>query len=369
MIGIFNLESRQIMKNRRLCIKCRKSYGDFDLDIDLDIEPTFTAIFGPSGTGKTTALNLISGLVRPDAGIVKWDGRVLSDSGSKRSTPPHKREIGYIFQDSRLFPHKSIASNLKYGWKLTPKAKRRFAFDDVTDVLGLSKFLDRKPDTLSGGQRQRVALGMALLASPGMILMDEPLAALDRTAKLRLLSYLRDIHSKFDLPILYVSHDLTTIINFAQNAIVLHNGKATYFDDASKVLTGNGEIGDNGDVENIFHATVKEHFAERGIVELDAGGFALTASDSGRQKGDNVLVEIPSSEIIIAVSKPTGISARNIIKGSVAAIHTIRRRCLVDIDIGKRITAEILEDTKTELGLEPGLEVYVIIKAKCIHSL
>ena len=151
------------MKNRQLYIKCKKTIGHFKLDINLNISPSFTAVFGPSGAGKTTFLNLIAGLLKTDSGIIKWNERVLTDSSRKYNLPPYKRSIGYVFQDSRLFHHKSVYSNLKYGWNLTPKNERKFSFETVVEILGLGGFSNRMPQTLSGGEKQRVALGMAFI--------------------------------------------------------------------------------------------------------------------------------------------------------------------------------------------------------------
>lgn len=355
------------MNNRQLYIKCKKSVGNFKLDVDFKIKPSFTAVFGVSGAGKTTLLNIIAGLIQMDSGIIEWNGRTLSDSKRGLNVPPHKRSIGYIFQDSRLFPHKFVSGNLKYGLNLTPKEERKFSFEKVVEVLGIKKFLDRKPHSLSGGEKQRVALGMALLASPDLLLMDEPLAALDRGIKLRLLSYLKEVHTLFSLPILYVSHDLATVINFANDAIILNNGRVKTLSEARNVLVADSENLVTGDIENIFKANVKSIFQEQGIVEIDTGSFSLVIPNNNWHINDKLMIEIPASEIIVATVEPKSISARNILKGKILAIHSINKRCLVDIDIGKRITAEILQITKSDLALIIGMEVYVIIKAKCVH--
>lgn len=358
------------MRRQRLYVHCQKDYGSFRLDIALDICPSFTAIFGISGAGKTTLLNLISGLIPVDTGLIEWDGCILTDSNRNLHIPPHKRGIGYVFQDTRLFPHKSVYKNLIYGWRLTPGKKRRFSIDEVVDILGLNPLLDRMPETLSGGEKQRVALGMALLASPDLLLMDEPLVALDKHTKLKFLSYLKEVHSIFNLPILYISHDLTSVINFANDAIVMHNGKVkTVGETWRALLEGGVEALVSGEVENIFHARVKARYPEQRMAELDIGGALLSVPDRGLKVGDNVLVEVPASEIIIALSRPIGISARNVLSGDIETIHSLHERCLVDINIGKRITAEILPDTKTSLGLEERMAIYVIIKARCVHMI
>lgn len=358
------------MRKQRLYIHCQKNYGNFRLDVDLDICPSFTALFGLSGAGKTTLLNLISGLIPVDIGFIEWDGRLLSDCKTNLHISPHKRGIGYVFQDTRLFPHKSVYKNLIYGWRLTPEKERRFSIDEVVEILGLNPFLDRMPETLSGGERQRAALGMALLASPDLLLMDEPLVALDKQTRLKFLTYLKEIHSLFNLPILYISHDLTSVINFANDAIVMHNGRIKRVGEARQaLLEEGGEALVSGEVENVFHARVKARYPEQRIAELDIGGFILNVPDRDWKIGDNVMVEVPASEIIIATSRPIGISARNVLSGDIETIHSLYDRCLVDINIGRRITAEILADTKTGLGLEKGMEIYVIIKARCVHMI
>jgi molybdate transport system ATP-binding protein len=209
-----------------LDVSIRKKQGEFILDICfLTPKNGVTALFGNSGAGKTSVINMIAGLVRPDEGHIASNGRVLFDSEKRIDISPEKRRIGYIFQDGRLFPHLSVRSNLVYGMKLIPRSKRFVQFDQVVDLLGMESLLDRRPAKLSGGEKQRVAIGRALLASPSLLLMDEPLASLDSSRKAEVLPFIGGICRKFKLPILYVSHSPDEVISLADNLVLMDSGR------------------------------------------------------------------------------------------------------------------------------------------------
>lgn len=209
-----------------LDVSIRKKQGEFTLDIRFSTsENGVTALFGNSGAGKTSVINMIAGLVRPDEGHIAANGRVLFDSEKRIDISPEKRRIGYIFQDGRLFPHLSVRSNLIYGMKLTPNSKRFVQFDQVVDLLGIESLLDRRPAKLSGGEKQRVAIGRALLASPSLLLMDEPLASLDNSRKAEVLPFISGICREFKLPILYVSHSPNEVISLAGNLVLMDSGR------------------------------------------------------------------------------------------------------------------------------------------------
>ena len=178
-----------------------------------------TALFGPSGAGKTSVLDMVAGLLRPDQGRIAVGGEVLFDSAAGIDLAPEKRRCGYVFQDLRLFPHRRVRDNLLFGWRLTPPAQRWLTLDEVTEFLGIAPLLDRMPATLSGGEAQRVAIGRALLAGPRVLLLDEPLTALDRPRRDGLLSVIEGIRDRFALPILYVSHDAGEIARLAATVV------------------------------------------------------------------------------------------------------------------------------------------------------
>jgi molybdate transport system ATP-binding protein len=199
--------------------------GDFVLDVSFATDARVVGLFGPSGSGKTTILNVIAGLVRPDAGRVVIDDRVLVDTKQEIFVPAHKRRVGYVFQDGLLFPHLTVRQNLAYGRWFTPKAQRFGTFAEIVSLLGLAPFLDRRPRTLSGGEKQRVAIGRALLASPRLLLMDEPLASLDEARKRETLPYIEGLRDTLAIPIVYVSHSLAEVERLARRIVRLEAGR------------------------------------------------------------------------------------------------------------------------------------------------
>jgi molybdate transport system ATP-binding protein len=208
-----------------LSIHVARELAHFSLDVQVDCPHIVTAVFGPSGSGKTTLLNLVAGLLRPDRGAISIDGELLFSAAQGIDLPPERRRVGYVFQDDLLCPHLTVRQNLRYGYDLLPSGARRFKVDRIVDLLELQPLLDRRPGLLSGGERQRVALGRAILASPRLLLMDEPLASLDQGLKDRIIPYLRHIRSDLSVPILYVSHSVAEILQLTGQVIVLRQGR------------------------------------------------------------------------------------------------------------------------------------------------
>ncbi|MBU1054091.1 MAG: molybdenum ABC transporter ATP-binding protein [Proteobacteria bacterium] len=208
-------------------IHVEKKQGDFRISAAFASGETgITALFGPSGAGKTSIINMVAGLLRPDKGHITIDGNCLFDSDNGINIPPEKRHIGYIFQEGRLFPHLSVLSNLTYGMRLIKPAKRFVKLDQVVELLGIENLLYRRPAKLSGGEKQRVAIGRALLTSPAILLMDEPLASLDETRKAEVLPFIIALTRNLSVPILYVSHDLEEIMTLADNVVLIEAGSA-----------------------------------------------------------------------------------------------------------------------------------------------
>ncbi len=201
--------------------------GDFALAVAFQAGAGLTALFGPSGAGKTSVLNMIAGVLKPVRGRIAVDGQVLFDSAAGINLKPEHRRVGYIFQDARLFPHLSVRGNLLYGYKLTGDGGRYAAPDHIIEVLGIAALLDRQPGSLSGGEQQRVAIGRAILASPRLLLMDEPLASLDDARKQEILPYLERLRDELKIPILYVTHTRAEVDRLASAVIGIANGRAT----------------------------------------------------------------------------------------------------------------------------------------------
>lgn len=197
----------------------------FELDVAFETDARATALFGPSGCGKTSVLMLIAGLLRPQSGRIRLGERTLADSDSKIFLTPERRCVGLVFQDHCLFPHLTVEGNLRYGWRRRGRAQRRIEFDRVVETLELGDLLQRLPGALSGGERQRVALGRALLASPDLLLLDEPLAALDEALKERILNYFERVVERWRIPLIYVSHSVAEVQRMAERVIVLDQGR------------------------------------------------------------------------------------------------------------------------------------------------
>lgn len=207
-------------------IRLRKRLGDFRIDAAFSTEVAgVTALFGTSGAGKTSVINMVAGLIPPDDGLVAVNGLMLFDSSQSLDLPPERRRCGYVFQDGRLFPHLTVKANLTYGMRLVPRSERYVSFEQVVELLGIVHLLARRPAKLSGGEKQRVAIGRALLTSPSLLLMDEPLASLDAARKGEVLPFIARLPREFSIPILYVSHSLDEILNLADTVVLLESGK------------------------------------------------------------------------------------------------------------------------------------------------
>jgi molybdate transport system ATP-binding protein len=221
-----------------LDMQVRRQQGAFMVEATIkQTERGITALFGPSGAGKTSIVNMLAGLRRPDTGHILVNSRCLFDSTKGIDLPVHRRRIGYVFQDGRLLPHLSVRANLNFGLRLTPPERRYISFDAVVDLLGIGHLLDRRPAKLSGGEKQRVAIGRALLTSPELLLMDEPLASLDSARKSEVLPFIRRLGREFRVPIIYVSHALEEILNIADHLVVLEGGRVMVSGSVGSILT------------------------------------------------------------------------------------------------------------------------------------
>jgi molybdate transport system ATP-binding protein len=208
-----------------LAVDVEKQLGTFKINVRFDAVGGATALFGPSGSGKTSVANMIAGLLKPDRGVIALDDEVLFDADKNIDVPPHKRRIGYVFQDGRLFPHLSVRQNLDYGRRMNRQPRDRNEFDRIAALLDIGQLLDRRPSMLSGGERQRVAVGRALLMQPRLLLLDEPLASLDAGHKREILPYLMRLRDEAKVPIVYVSHMPAEVRYIATEVVLLNDGK------------------------------------------------------------------------------------------------------------------------------------------------
>jgi molybdate transport system ATP-binding protein len=220
-----------------LHVDVAKQLGEFSLSASFTSEGRVTGLFGASGAGKTSLINMIAGLLKPDRGVISLDGETLDDTAARVHVPPHRRRIGYVFQDARLFPHLNVRQNLEYGRRMNRLAEDPVQRARVTELLDIGSLLDRRPGKLSGGERQRVALGRALLSKPRLLLLDEPLGSLDEGRKVEILPYLVRLRDEANVPMVYVSHDAAEMRQLATQIVMLRDGRVTALGGV-KVLTG-----------------------------------------------------------------------------------------------------------------------------------
>jgi molybdate transport system ATP-binding protein len=352
-----------------LSIHVARELAHFSLDVQVDCPHIVTAVFGPSGSGKTTLLNLVAGLLRPDRGAISIDGELLFSAAQGIDLPPERRRVGYVFQDDLLFPHLTVRQNLRYGYDLLPSGARRFKVDRIVDLLELQPLLDRRPGLLSGGERQRVALGRAILASPRLLLMDEPLASLDQGLKDRIIPYLRHIRSDLSVPILYVSHSVAEILQLTGQVIVLRQGRVLacgdFFDLAQRpdilpLMEAHG-------FENALPVDIIANDRAQGVTRIRFRGQELKIPLCDRPPGSRVFIGIRANDIILCRERPAGLSIRNAIAGRILDISTVGGKQLVYVDVGKRLAVEITPEAVLELALRPGEPIICLVKTPSIR--
>ncbi len=351
-----------------LTVDMRQEFEGFALDVAFEVPDGLTVLFGASGSGKTTVINAVSGLSRPQHGRIVAQGRVLWDVEADIFMPAHRREIGYIFQEGRLFPHMTVQKNLLFGRRLANNRRDGIGFDRVVEMLGIGGLLTRMPRHLSGGEKQRVAIGRALLARPKMILADEPLAALDEKRKAEIIPYFELLRDEFSLPILYVSHSIAEVARLATTVVALEQGRVSRVGPATEVL-GDPAFTPAGvrAVGAILDARVKVHHAD-GLTELDAGGAALYLPKLAKPAGAAVRVRVAAHDVILARDAPKGLSALNILNGPIAAIRAgDGPGAIVSVDTqAGRVLARITRRSVQAMGLTEGQDIYAVIKSVAV---
>ena len=351
-----------------LSFRVKKEFQNFSLECEATVEDGVTALFGPSGSGKTTLLNCIAGTVSPEEGRIEAMGKVLFSSSVGTRVPPERRRFGYVSQDAALFPHMDVWGNITYGYNLTPKKDRQLDPGQLIELFQLGPLSTRNVTTLSGGERQRVGLARALATSPKLLLLDEPIAALDWVLRGVILRYLKRIRSELGTPMLYVSHSISEVMALADSTIVLSEGKRLAHGPTSRVLVDPtlSRVAELATLENLFDAEVSSVQVDDGLAELRVGDATLLASDVFAEPGDKVMISIRAGDVILSLDIPSRTSARNAIKTVIEEIHPLGQRVLVYTDIGERLAVEITPGSLRELGLHVGQQVYAIIKTNSI---
>lgn len=328
-------------------------------------------MFGPSGSGKSTIVKAAAGLLRPDTCRMEIDGKILADTGAGIWLPAEQRRAGLVFQDSRLFPHMSVETNLRFGLRRAPPGK--IHFDDVVSLLGVGALLHRRPHTLSGGERQRVAIGRALLAQPHLLLMDEPLANLDAARKTEILPHLTRLKNALNLPILYVTHALEEAVQLADSLVLLEAGRVVAFGSVADVAArADLPLARRDDAGAVLICRVEENDVRRTLTRLQGGGATFWVPLLDLPVGAGCRIRVPAREVILAGRPPDAISLHNIVPGTVRRIaeDTIRRSVVVEIGLPNGgLLSRVTPDAVVRLGLSPGSPVLALIKSTSIEVL
>lgn len=348
-----------------LQVSLRHRFGDFALDVSFDAPPGVTALFGRSGSGKTTVINAVAGLLRPQHGMVTANGVALLDTAQGVNLPPHRRRIGYVFQDARLFPHLTVRQNLLYGRWFAPRAPG-VGLDRIVDLLGLGPLLFRRPGALSGGEKSRVAIGRAILSNPRLLALDEPLAALDEARKAEILPYLERLRDELRLPILYVSHAMAEVARLANTVVLMEAGRVVAAGPIAEILSDPAAAPGLGlrEAGAILTAQVAAQDAD-GLTRLDSAAGPLWLPRVAAPTGTVLRIRILAQDVMLATTRPLNISALNIVP---AIVRDIRQGegpgALVRLDAGGEvILARITRRSAGALSLAPGKPVFAILKA------
>jgi molybdate transport system ATP-binding protein len=354
-------------------VEVRKQRGDFLCEVTFtSTTPGVTALFGRSGCGKTTTVHMIAGLLRPERGHIRIDDTVLFDAARGIDIAAEQRGVGYVFQDSRLFPHLSVRDNLRYGERRARRRSHHLKFDDVVELLGLASLLARRPAGLSGGERQRVAIGRALLAQPRLLLLDEPLAALDGARRGELLPYLEGLRDHFRLPMVYVSHQFEEVLRLAGHVVVMENGRVADDGDvvavsqspALRAIVGTESLG------AVVEGVVGGIDPSSGLAQIQVGDGVLLVEAGDLRRGQRMRVQLLARDLILSIAAPAGLSVRNSLAGVITHLAADGAKAwLVFTDVGgSRLMVRVTEDARAGLKLAVGQRVWVLVKAVSLRG-
>lgn len=357
----------------RLVARFHVRYPTFQLSIDMDVPASgVTVLFGPSGSGKTTLLRCLAGLERTSDGFMQFGNDVWQDENRSLCLPLYTRPIGYVFQEPRLFPHYNVHANLLYGYKRVLAAERRIAIEQVVEILGIGHLLERRIHKLSGGEQQRVSIGRALLTSPKLLLLDEPLASLDIQRKQELLPFIRRLHEELRIPVIYVSHAINEILQLADRVVLLKEGTVLATGTLNEMFTSlqfRGNFGAHR-IGAILDARVAAHESQYGLTRLEFHGQSLFVPIQPVAIGQAMRVHILSSDVSLVVGRtdcPT--SVLNILEATIVEVREINQASVdVLLDIGAPLVATITRKSLVTLGLKPGLRIFAHIKAVALNE-
>ncbi len=367
-------------EERSLRVALRKTFpgngrNDFTLEAELAAPPGTTILFGPSGAGKTTLLECIAGLVRPDGGRICAGGRVLFDSEAGIAIPTAQRAIAYVFQELALFPHLTVEQNVAYGLRSLSAQERGARTREILESFHIAHLRERKPDAVSGGEKQRVALARSLVTQPRVLLLDEPLAALDARTKSRIIADLREWNAARRIPILYVTHSREEVFALGERVVALEAGKILAQGTPQEVLEAPRQesVAQWAGFENIFDAVVTALHTEQGTMTCRLAGtpkemnVELEVPLTRAEAGALVRLAIRAGDILVASERPRALSARNVLVGRLASLERRGVTVLAGVDCGARIEVHLTPGSCDALQLAVGQELWLIIKTYSCH--
>ncbi len=347
-----------------LAVEIQHQLGDFALDVSFQAPRGLTVLFGESGAGKSSIINAVAGLLRPDAGRIELNDRVLLDTSRGQSLPVRKRRIGYIFQDDRLFPHMTVRQNILYGRRFASSSAAPADLQRIIAMLGIGPLLARRPAGLSGGEKQRVAIARALLCGPELILADEPLAALDDARKAEILPYFERLRDELQIPMLYVSHSLAEVARLATTVVTLSAGRVGQVGPAAQILCDPHIALGLRDGGAILSGQLCAHHSD-GLSELTTAGGALFIPRNAAAPGTRLRVRIEAQDVILSRERPIGLSAMNILHGTITAITSRDGSdAMVVLRMGEEsLLARVTCRSVALLGLRVGDRCHAVMKS------
>jgi molybdate transport system ATP-binding protein len=358
--------------SHEVSVQVRKRLSqDFELDLSISLAPGITILFGPSGTGKTTLLDCIAGLVRPEAGRIAIADKVLFDGALGVNVSPQRRKVGYVLQDLALFPHLNVEANIEYGISSLPVEERKRRSSAIMESFRIAQLRSRRPGQVSGGERQRVALARALVIDPTILLLDEPLAALDAPTKSRIVDDLRAWNQEHRIPVVYVTHSREEVFALGERVIVLENGRSIAQGTPHEMMTAPRQetVAQLAGFENIFDVTVVAVQENRGTMacRLAASDVELETPLVRAEAGSALRVGIRAGDILLASLEPVGLSARNILPGRVVSLAQRDVMVIARIDCGVEMEVHLTLAARDSLQLQPGGKVWLVVKTHSCH--
>jgi molybdate transport system ATP-binding protein len=356
-----------------LAIDIKHRLGSFELDARFGAGSGLVALFGRSGSGKTSVINIIAGLIRPEHGQVTVEGVTLVDAARGIFVPSHRRRIGYVFQEARLFPHLTVRQNLLYGRWFAPRTGRGDDLDRVVDLLGIGGLLDRRPGRLSGGEKQRVAIGRALLAAPRVLLMDEPLASLDEARKAEILPYIERLRDEGGVPIVYVSHSLAEVARLASTVVVLAEGRVAAIGPIHEIMQRLDlfPLSTRPEIGALIEAVIERHEEASGLTVLQSRAGRWRLPRLAMPVESRVRISVRALDVMLAKTAPVDISALNVMSGVVVEVRADSGP-VVDVRLdcsGETLIARLTRYSMERLDLKPGAAVFALIKSVAVDHI